>query len=310
MTTSPEPAPLKEEIMRPLARLFRLIGLSLALVLLGSAWARDTSTQQHFLFRVQGQTNAVYLLGSVHFLRSDDYPLPDAFEDAYAEAEELYMELDMDDLDPLAIMQVMREKGMLGDGRSLRDLMGTKYSLASERAASIGVNLDMLAATKPWLAAMTILQLQLVKLGFDPSHGVEMYFVRKAQGDNKSIHGLETMHYQLDLFDGLSPSNQQKFLLQALEDAAAMQEEMDRVLKAWRMGDVSSLGDYMLSDLQKLPGVYESLVVQRNENWAGIVKELLSADKDYLVIVGAGHLAGEDSLINKLKGMGYQVRQL
>ncbi len=288
----------------------RLLGLALALGLISTASGFDNKSQQHFLFEVTGQSNAVYLLGSVHFLRSEDYPLPDAFEDAYREAEELYMELDLDDLDPLTTMQVMREKGMLAEGRSLRDMMGAKYSQASERAAQLGINLDMLASTKPWLAAMTILQVQLGKLGFDPTQGVEMYFVRKAQVDNKSIHGLETMHYQLDLFDGLSASNQQRFLLQALEDAAEMEEEMQNVLGAWRAGDVSSLGDYMLGDLRKLPGVYEALVVKRNDNWARIVGELLGQDKDYLVIVGAGHLAGADSLVNKLKNMGFQVRQL
>ena len=285
-----------------------LVAIGLSLLLLSHARTLD-ARGKNFVWKIDGQSNTVYLLGSVHFLRAEDYPLPKEFESAYLDAEELYMELDLDDLDPLYIMQITQEKGMLADGRSLKELMGRDYDKAARHAQEIGLDLGMLATTKPWLAALTVVQLQLIKLGYDQQHGVEMHFVRKAQQDGKEIHGLETMRYQLEMLDDLPESSQADFLLQTLSEAAEMEKEMESIMAAWRAGDADSVGKQMLAELQKLPGLYHTLIVNRNENWVDTVHDLLRSEKDYLVVVGAGHLAGKDSLVKKLEQLGYDAEQ-
>lgn len=286
-----------------------LLVAGLSLLLLGRAAALD-SGGKHFVWKIAGQSNTIYLLGSVHFLRAEDYPLPTVFESAYLNAEELYMELDLDDLDPVHVVQITQEKGMLKDGQSLRKLMGRDYEEAARHAEQIGLDLAMLNSAKPWLAAMTVVQLQLTKLGYDQSHGVEMHFVRKAQSDRKEIHGLETMQYQLELLDDLSPSSQRDFFLQTLAEAADMEEDMKSIMAAWRSGDSDLVAEQMLAELKEFPGLYRALIADRNENWLTTVRKLLSEDRDFLVIVGAGHLAGEDSLVNKLERLGYSAEQL
>lgn len=290
-------------------RIKSLLALCFPLFLLGDALALDAGGK-HFVWKIEGQTNTVYLLGSVHFLRAEDYPLPDAFESAYLDAEELYMELDLDDLDPVHVVQITQEKGLLKDGQSLRELMGGDYAKAASHAEEIGLDLGMLTSAKPWLAALTVVQLQLTKLGYDQQHGVEMHFVRKAQDDSKEIHGFETMQYQLELLDDLPPSSQRDFLLQTLAEAADMEEEMESIMVAWRAGDSDSVAQQMLEELKKLPGLYRTLITDRNESWLKTVLDLLRADKDYLIVVGAGHLAGKDSLVNKLERLGYSAEQL
>ena len=127
------------------------------------------------LWRVDGSANSVYLLGSIHLLRAGDHPLPHAIDAAYADAEVLIMELDMDDLDPAGAQAAFNRAGVMTDGTTLRDLMGEEYYRAAEQAAAaIDVPLDMLASSEPWLAAMTVELMMLYRLGFNPMLGVEM----------------------------------------------------------------------------------------------------------------------------------------
>ncbi|MDH5622484.1 MAG: TraB/GumN family protein, partial [Gammaproteobacteria bacterium] len=109
------------------------------------------------LWQVAGANNSVYLLGSIHLLRSEDYPLPSAFDAAYDDAEVLVMEVDMDDLDPLAAQILFTTYGVLKDATTLRDLMGDQlYKEAVAAAEVIDIPLEMLSKTEPWYAAMTI----------------------------------------------------------------------------------------------------------------------------------------------------------
>ena len=156
------------------------------------------------LWRVDGSANSVYLLGSIHLLRAGDHPLPHAIDAAYADAEVLIMELDMDDLDPAGAQAAFNRAGVMTDGTTLRDLMGEEYYRAAEQAAAaIDVPLDMLASSEPWLAAMTVELMMLYRIGFNPMLGVEMFLMSRAVADQKPIEGLEEVEEQLEFLDGL-----------------------------------------------------------------------------------------------------------
>lgn len=159
-----------------------------------------TAEPQAVLWSLRGENNTVYLLGSVHFLRPTD-ELPDAIEDAYADAEKLLMEIDMDDLDPLQMQQVTLELGMLPEGQTLEARLGSAtYAKISEYARSIGLEPMLLNRFRPWLAAMTLVQFQLMKMGLDPRAGIEQRFVTRAVKDNKEILGLNTRPRQFAFF--------------------------------------------------------------------------------------------------------------
>ena len=111
----------------------------------------------------------VYLLGSVHLLRAQDHPLPRVIDDAYDEAETPVMELDMDDLDPLLMQATINRLGMLDEGTSLQDVMGDELYAEAKAGGRARIPLDMLERTEPWLAAITVEQLALYRIGFNPS---------------------------------------------------------------------------------------------------------------------------------------------
>lgn len=263
------------------------------------------------MWLVEGEQNRVYLLGSVHLLREQDHPLPAVIDSAYADAESLYMEIDMDDLDPFATQAAVNRLGLLADGVSLRDVMGEpRYSEAERRAAALDIPFELLSRSEPWYAAITVEQLALMRIGFNPAYGVEMHLTGKAVSDGKSIHGLETVEEQLQLLDGLPIDAQRDLLMQTLTDASEIQGLMDELIVAWRRGDVAFLEQVLLDDIGEFPQLYATIVADRNRRWVETIDGLIADDDDYLVIVGALHLIGADGVPALLEGRGYVVRQM
>ncbi len=259
----------------------------------------------HCLWELHGKHNTVYLLGSIHTLRASDYPLPPAVLDAYRGAKALVMEIDLNELDAADVQSEMLASAMLTDGKTLHDIMGAaRYAHAQTMAREVGLDLSTFDQFAPWFVAEAISQMQLTQLGFDPSSGVEMYFLGRARTDGKSIAGLETAHDQLALFEGMSMETQANYLLSSLEQAHDLPKDVNDMVRAWQRGDMSWFETEMKSDLGRDPAVYQSLLVSRNRKWIARIERLLDDDENYLVIVGTAHLVGRDSVIDLLKKDG------
>jgi uncharacterized protein YbaP (TraB family) len=260
---------------------------------------------------VHGERNTIYLLGTIHALRDSDYPLPSAIDAAYDDSAALVMELDMDELDPIATQAMVNDLGMISDGRTLSDVMGPEsYDKASEYAAAVNIPLAMLGSAEPWLAAITIENLLLNRLGFNAMLGIEMHLLQKASEDGKTISGLETERQQMEILDGLSLEMQKVMLLQALSEGMDMEPMLDSLIDAWRHGDTARLVDEMLVELEEYPEILAALVSDRNNAWLEQIEELLRHDENYLVAVGALHLVGDVGLPALLRGSGYEVTQV
>ena len=212
----------------------RLASGLLLCVLAFAAWGDDNS-HPVTLWRADGASNSVYILGSIHMLREEDHPLPQIIDEVYADAEIIVMELDMDDLDPAYTQAAFNRAGVMSDGTTLQDLMGDDaYAEAMEAAAAIDIPLEMLAQSEPWLAAMTVELMMLYRIGFNPLLGIEMTMTSRATQDGKPIEGLETVDEQLSFLDGLPLDAQREMLLQTLAEGAALSESIDELIDAWR----------------------------------------------------------------------------
>lgn len=261
------------------------------------------------LWSLKGKTNTVYLLGSVHFLKSSDR-LPSAVDAAYQDAEQLVMEIDLDDLDPNAMQAAVLELGMQPEGHSLEQQLGAEsYAKVSARARELGVEPMLLNKLRPWFAGLTLVQMQIMKLGLDPDSGVELRLVSRATADKKPVAGLETIREQLSIFAALPEKQQREFVMYSVEDTQRMTEELDALLAAWRRGDAQALADLMSEGFEDYPDLYRPLTVDRNRKWIPSLEALLDDKDDYLVVVGALHLVGEDSVIELLEKKGHKVRQ-
>jgi uncharacterized protein YbaP (TraB family) len=275
-----------------------------------AAWT-DESGHPVTLWQVDGKSNSVYLLGSIHMLREQDHPLPSVIDSAYDDAEIIVMELDMDDMDPAYTQMAFNRAGVRTDGTSLRELMGDDaYAQAAEAAAAVDIPLDMLAQSEPWLAAMTVEIMLLYRIGFNPMLGVEMVMTTRAVDDGKPIEGLETIDEQLAFLDGLPLDVQSEMLIQTLAEGAAMGEAIDTLIDAWHHGDVAALETGLLDSFGEHSELSEVLITRRNHRWAEAIAGWLGDDEDYLVIVGAMHLVGDAGVPALLAKRGLGIQQL
>jgi uncharacterized protein len=264
----------------------------------------------HSLWELHGKHNTIYLLGSIHVLRQTDYPLPAAMLEAYGNSKSLLMEVNLDEMNSEQVQAEMLASAILPDGKTLSAVLGSeRYTRAQALAREVGVDLSTFDQFAPWFAAEAISQLQLTELGFQPESGVEMYFLEKARNDGKDVTGLETVHDQIALFQNMSMNAQAEYLVSSLEQAHELPKEVSSMVRAWQHGDAQWFENEMQSEFGRDPGLYQSVLVARNRKWVPKIEALLNDDKNYLVIVGTGHLVGQGSVIDLLKKDGIGAAQ-
>jgi hypothetical protein len=250
----------------------------------------------------------LWLLGSVHLLRAEDHPLPPIVDELYASADALAMELDLDDIDPVATQAQMLGAATLQPATSLQDVLGeAMYAAARDKARGMNVDLDLLSRFKPWLVAITLMELGMSNQGFRQEFGLEQYLLRQAQNDRKPIHGLESIATQIGVLDSLSFAEQSNLLEQTLDELDSAGEVMQELVRAWRDGRLEDLSQTLMQDFESFPALYDSLVVARNERWIDSLEELLASPQSHLVVVGALHLVGKHSVVELLTARGLRV---
>src|SRR5262245_34287424 len=291
----------------------RRIGMSSPLLLLfvlfavaGEARAQDKS----FLWRVQSDKSNIYILGSVHFLKKESYPLNKTIEKAFDTTRKLVLEIDLKNEDTAAVQRVALEKGINRDRTLQQSVPPETYSLAEKRAQELGIDIQALSPLKPWVVALTMTALQLQKLGFDPSYGVDRYLAERAVKSGKTIVGLETAAYQIGLIDQLSERDQEAMLRQSLKEMDLLDRALDQIVRAWSTGDVNALEGLLLSGMREYPAVHQTIVIDRNRRWLPRIEKMIGQGESALITVGAAHLVGKDGVIELLRARGYTVEQM
>lgn len=255
--------------------------------------------------------STVYLLGSIHLLPEEAGPLPERVASLYERADTLVMELDLAALDPLEFQQLVVSLGQAPEGRRLQDYMDDEtWTQARALAAEADLGLELFTGAKPWLAALTVTQLRLLQLGYSPELGLEHQLTEWAQRDDKPVSGLETAEDQLRVFDGLDEQAQVALLIESLEEAARIEEEMARLVRAWQQGDAEFLVSDLLGAMRASEALYEAVVVDRNRAWLDDIEALLAKPGTHLVVVGALHLVGEHSVVRLLADRGVELNPL
>ncbi len=283
---------------------------ALLLVLLAQCVTATAPAAEPAIWTLDGRGGEVLLLGSVHLLRPEDYPLPANVTQAYDAADRLVMEIDESELDPVEFQMLVLRIGRLEEGRTLADVMGARdYRKATEYAKELGYPLELLGPLKPWLAAITVMNLHTISLGYSPELGLEQHLTGLARRDDKPISALETVEFQLELFNDLPEATQSSLLLQTLEEASMMGDQLGDLISAWRRGDSAALERELTRSFDDYPEVYRRLVTDRNRDWTRQLEKLADEDGVTLVVVGALHLVGENSVIRMLRDRGQRVER-
>jgi uncharacterized protein len=279
----------------------------LALGLLGSLSAHAASP----VWAVRGVHNTVYLAGSIHMLPANDAALPPGFDRSYADSARLVMEMDLGKFDAMEAMAWMMDHGTLPAGSNLRSVLGEqRYGRVSAAATGLGLPMAALDNLAPWVVGIEIADLAYEHEGYDPEQGVEEQLVRRAEKDGKPTAGLETMPEELSSLTELSSADQIRMLDQTVDDLKDIKSEMREVTNAWRHGDATRLAALLSTEYNAFPSLYKPLVSDRNKRWLPQVEELLKANDNSLVVVGALHLVGQGGLLELLRKKGYTITQI
>jgi hypothetical protein len=271
--------------------------------------SRDSKS---FLWKVQSKTNTIYLLGSIHFLKKELYPLHKSIEDAFDQSSIVAVEANVNDTRQIDLQQLVAKAIYPGDDTLARHVSKDTLELIEKRAEGLGIPLQLIMKQKPWFVGLMFSSVELLKLGFNPNHGIDKYFLSKATGKKKIVE-LETLDYQINLFSNLSDQEQEQFLLMVLSDINTQSKELNLLLEAWISGDTRGVEKIMTQSVtedSRLAPIYEVLIYDRNKSMASKIEDFLKTEETYFVIVGAGHLVGEKGIVEILKTKGYSVEQM
>jgi uncharacterized protein len=272
--------------------------------------AKQPAPSNNCLWVAETPSVQIYLLGSLHLLRSTSYPLAKAIEDAYASSPKVVFETDLDAMLTPENQAMMLSLGLYPEGQTLlQNLSADTRSLLEETLQNLGLPLEQFVRFRPWLLAVTLTTFELQRLGFNPLYGVDVHFFGKAKTDEKEMDFLEPVEFQLNLLAKMNPEDQVAFLRQTLKDLEVAAKMADDMVKYWEMGDVANLHAILSKSFDGYPRIRERLLTQRNQDWVEKIENLLAGDKNALVIVGAGHLVGPHSLVQLLSQKGYTVNQ-
>jgi len=270
-----------------------------------------SNSQKTCLWRIQSDNTTAYIQGSIHLLSKDAYPLPPQIEQAFATSDQVILEMDLAVMnDPMTQIEMLT-KGMLPTGQTLTDILKPEtIDLISKCSKNIGMNIIAFERYKPWMILMVLSATKLQSLGFSPENGIDFYFYKRAVSLNKKIVGLETMNEQLALFDNIVGKDQDAFVEQGLEDFMTIGDDIDSIIKAWRVGDLDKLNAILLKNMHKYPELHDILILNRNKNWMKTIEKTMKSGTTTMIIVGAGHLSGKGGLIQLLKNKNYKLEQL
>jgi uncharacterized protein YbaP (TraB family) len=279
-----------------------------------SVFARDPLSQskKSFLWKVQSKTNTVYVLGSIHYLKKEMYPLDEKIEKAFEQSNVLGVEANVDNVSKIDVQKLVEIAFYSGNETLEKHLSPETYELVKKKLTEVGASLETANKYRPWFLALSLTSLEVVKLGFDPDYGIDRYFLSKAT-EKKKIVELESLEYQINLFSAFSEKDQELFLLYTLKDINVLEQELDKLVNAWRAGDekgIESIVTKSLKEDKRLTPVYEKLVIERNKKMASKIEDYLKEKETYFVIVGAGHLVGSQGIIELLRSKGFVVEQL
>ena len=288
-----------------------LAALGGAVLAAGATAPLDAKEARPAMWKVSDRDTEIYLFGTVHLLPPGTQWRTAKFNKAANDAGTLVVETIIDEKNPQAFAaELARLSVRPGQPPILDRVRPEKRAALQAVITKSGIPVIALNNMETWAAAFALLQLQFKELGVSGGDGVEMALRNTFTAAGKPVQQLETNAQQLGFFDSLPEVAQRELLEGAVESPAVAKRQFDAMLAAWMNGDVEAIARTFNSELQSSPELKEALLRRRNVNWSHWLHSRLAHPGTVLVAVGAGHLAGSDSVVEMLKKRGLKVRRV
>ena len=259
------------------------------------------------LWVVKDADSTLYLFGSVHVLRPTTGWASPRVQAAFDSASDIWFEISNPD-DQAAIMPLIQQHGLSPETPLSSRLTPEENAELDAAAQAMGASAAQLQPMRPWLAALSLSVAPLVKAGYDPKSGVELVLKARAEAAGKPVHGFETIDKQIGILADLPDDVQLAFLRETLKDYENAATKLDEMVEAWARGDVATLDRVTIKEMKDAsPALYQSVLVDRNTDWANQIQTLLEGSGTAFIAVGAAHLTGDDSVQAILQKRGVTV---
>jgi hypothetical protein len=263
------------------------------------------------VWKVTDGGNSIYFGGTIHILKTENLPLPIEFDIAYAASDKLVFETDIDGTKTVEFQQKMLSKLTFTDGTTLQSHLNDEtYTALKTHLDSRGLQIVDFHQFKPSMLALMISMMEFRANGFDHD-GVDQIFATRAKLDGKPIQWFESVDEQLDFIVNLGGDDDNAMIKYTLEEIKTLPAFIDDMLSSWKDGDLEKLNESLIEVMEKTsPEIYASLIIQRNNDWMPKIMRMLKDKPTEFVLVGAGHLAGKDSVFAKLEAKGYRIEKV
>lgn len=293
----------------PLSRMVLLLPLLFVLAAPGARAGEASGGEEGlFLWQARSDKATVYLLGSMHAAKEDIYPLDRAIEMAWAQSPALVVEVNLDTVDMAALQTQLLSRGMYGQDKNLQGSVSEEtWALLVEYLDARGLTTAGFGSMKPWFLSMVLTVTEMARSGYQEQLGIDRHFLNLASAAGKPVLELESGDFQLELLSGFDDEMQELFLVSTLKEIDDFEKYMGALVSAWKTGDTGSMEELFTDSVRedkRLAPVLEKLIYERNETMAAKIAGYLREGKSCFVVVGAGHLVGERSIVNLLAGLG------
>ena len=277
---------------------------------LAVAMSISTGFSQSSVWEVSKNDNTLFLGGSVHLLRAEDYPLPAAFDKAFNQSDVLVLEANVAQLADPEVAQAMMAQAMLPGEETLQTVLNEEtFGLLKVKCDEISFPLENAMKFKPAMIATILTAIKMQQMAFTPA-GVDMHYDAKAKERNMRIDFLETLDFQMNLLVNMGAGYENEFVKYSIDELDNIQTSMDRLISEWRDGTSEFLSSMLIEMKQKFPTVHKSMFTDRENEWLPKIEEYLTGEPIEFIVVGLAHLHGEEGLLAQLQSKGYRVKQV
>jgi uncharacterized protein YbaP (TraB family) len=276
---------------------------------LGKTTTAYTPSADALLWKIEGKgkTNVSYLFGTIHIIDADDFFWPDGTLSAIEKANQMVFEIDMDVMSDFSAQMALMPEIFMKGNKSLDDYLSEEdYEIVKSHFSEKGMPMFMVRRMKPMVAsAMSELDLSSLDMSMSEMKSYEFEFYDLARQRDMDVDGLETMDYQIGLFDSIPYADQAKMLVESITTTAD-DEMLEQTIEMYKAQDIEGLYDMMGAEDERFQ---EVLLFRRNANWIPIMEKMM-VENSVFFAVGAGHLGGQKGVIELLRQAGYTLSPL
>lgn len=276
-----------------------------------AAYAENVEHDQTSVWKVSKGDDAVYVGGTIHILPISEFPLPAKFTQTYEKSDTLVFEVKMPDPTDIEGQRKMMAGLAYAEGKTLKDDVSEEtYEALNAYLSNFGATADQLAQFKPGMVASMLVAMEAQRSQL-AGQGVDAYFMQLAARDGKNSEYLESLDFQINMLANMGAGEEDRLISETLETLPELKDMLKSTIKAWREGDTKKIDELVVATFKReSPASFDDVFTKRNQNWLPQIEAMFGDDDQEFVLVGAGHLVGDGSVIDLLEAKGYKVEQM